>query len=84
LSAHAVTDETIYEYVPDDDAWRESDRSTDSVIGFSYGETTYAVTEQGLPRGERRGVADANARCQGRDGDCDPTTRVRFSTQRCR
>jgi len=33
--------------VPDDDAWRESDRSTDSVIGFSYGETTYAVTEQG-------------------------------------
>jgi len=45
--AHAVTDETIYEYVPDDDAWRESDRSTDSVIGFSYGETTYAVTEQG-------------------------------------
>ncbi|PGF16022.1 hypothetical protein CP556_07760 [Natrinema sp. CBA1119] len=47
VRAHAVTDEAIYEYAPDDDAWRESDRSTDSVIGFSYGETTYAVTEQG-------------------------------------
>ncbi|MFC6766968.1 HVO_0234 family beta-propeller protein, partial [Natrinema soli] len=47
VRAHAVTDETIYEYAPDDDAWRESDRSADSVIGFGYGETTYAVTEKG-------------------------------------
>ncbi|QLK24498.1 hypothetical protein HYG81_10210 [Natrinema zhouii] len=47
VRANAVTDESIYEYAADDDAWREFDRSNEPVVGFGYAGTTYAVTEHG-------------------------------------
>ncbi|ELY79605.1 HVO_0234 family beta-propeller protein [Natrinema gari] len=44
--AHAVADDTCYEY-PIDGEWAQSDRSSDAIVGFGYGDTVYAVTADG-------------------------------------
>lgn len=45
--AHAVSGRSVYAYSADEEAWREYDRSRETVVGIGYGETVYAVTERG-------------------------------------
>ncbi|WP_222915698.1 hypothetical protein [Natrinema sp. SYSU A 869] len=44
--AHAVANDVLYEYAADDE-WAKSDRSSDAIVGFGYGDTVYAVTDHG-------------------------------------
>jgi hypothetical protein len=44
--AHAVSQGTVHARRADG-TWYEYDRSSDAVVGIGYGETTYAVTEDG-------------------------------------
>ncbi|MGM0386939.1 MAG: HVO_0234 family beta-propeller protein [Natrinema limicola] len=45
VRAHAVATDGVYEFVADE--WHAIDGSSEQIVGVGYGETTYAVTDEG-------------------------------------
>ena len=45
VRAHAVAADGVYEFVADE--WHAIDGSSEQIVGVGYGETTYAVTDEG-------------------------------------
>lgn len=45
VRTHAVAADGVYEFVADE--WHAIDGSSEHIVGVGYGETTYAVTDEG-------------------------------------